>query len=98
MCSQIPNGNLQDNVAKTIENFRDILISKDDRFAFLAQVDDDNRLKALVWTSGRSRALYKYFGDAITFDTTYETNVYKLTFGMFVSVSNHFESYLLEYY
>ena len=48
---------------------------EDDIFAFTAQVDDDNRLKAIMWTSGRSRALYQYFGDAITFDTTYGTNI-----------------------
>ncbi|KAM3370713.1 hypothetical protein ACQJBY_018202 [Aegilops geniculata] len=68
------------------------MIAMDDRFAFCAQVDDDNRLKSLMWTTGRSRSLYNHFGDAITFDTTYGTNIYKMPFGMFVGVSNHFES------
>lgn len=68
------------------------MIAQDDMFAFTAQVDDDNRLKAIMWTSGRSRSLYQYFGDAITFDTTYGTNIYNMPFGMFVGVSNHFES------
>jgi hypothetical protein len=45
-----------------------------------------------MWTSGRSRSLYQYFGDAITFDTTYDTNIYKMPFGMFVGVNNHFQS------
>jgi hypothetical protein len=45
-----------------------------------------------MWTSGRSRSLYKHFGDVVTFDTTYETNIYKMPFGMFVGVNNHFQS------
>ncbi|KAM3389621.1 hypothetical protein ACQJBY_011645 [Aegilops geniculata] len=45
-----------------------------------------------MWTSGPSRALYSHFGDVVTFDTTYETNIYKMPFGMFVGVNNHFQS------
>jgi hypothetical protein len=59
---------------KIMESFRD-MISKDDKFVFSGQVDDDNLLKSLMWTSGRIRSLYERFGDAITFDTTYETNI-----------------------
>ena len=91
VCSQIASETLQDDIAKTLENFRD-MIAMDDRFAFCAQVDDDNRLKSLMWTTGRSRSLYNHFGDAITFDTTYGINIYKMPFGMFIGVSNHFES------
>ena len=35
---------------------------------------------------------YRYFGDAITFDTTYRTNLYDMPFGLFVGVNNHFQS------
>lgn len=45
-----------------------------------------------MWSSGRSRSLYDHFGDAITFDTTIGTNIYKMPFGMFVGVNNHFQS------
>jgi hypothetical protein len=38
---------------------------------------------------------YEHFGDAISFDTTYKTNLYELPFGMFVGVNNHFQSVLL---
>uniref|UniRef100_A0ACD6A859 Uncharacterized protein n=1 Tax=Avena sativa TaxID=4498 RepID=A0ACD6A859_AVESA len=91
VCSRIAKESLQDDVVKTMDMFRD-MIAKDEKFVFSAQVDDDNRLKSLMWTSGRSRFLYEHFGNAITFDTTYETNIYKMPFGMFVGVSNHFES------
>lgn len=38
---------------------------------------------------------YKYFGDVITFDTTYKTNLYDMPFGLFVGVNNHFQSIIL---
>jgi hypothetical protein len=38
---------------------------------------------------------YKYFGDVVTFDTTYRTNLYDMPFGLFVGVNNHFQSIIL---
>ncbi|KAH9721372.1 protein FAR1-RELATED SEQUENCE [Citrus sinensis] len=43
----------------------------------------------------RSRAAYKYFGDVITFDTTYLTNKYDMPFAPFVGVNHHGQSILL---
>jgi hypothetical protein len=50
-------------------------------------VDDDSRIINLLWTTGKGRAQYHYFGDAITFDTTYRTNVYDMPFGLIVGVT-----------
>ena len=38
---------------------------------------------------------YKYFGDVITFDTTYMTNPHDMPFGLFVGVNSHFQSIIL---
>ena len=35
---------------------------------------------------------YNYFGDVVTFDTTYNTNLYDMSFGLFVGVNNHYQS------
>jgi hypothetical protein len=91
VCSNIAKEALEDDMRKTLETFRD-KIARDSRFVFIAELDEDNRLSSLMWTSGRSRSLYKHFGDVVTFDTTYETNIYKMPFGMFVGVNNHFQS------
>lgn len=90
-CSSIASDALKDDVQKTMESFRE-MIANDPKFVFSAQLDDDDTLKSLMWTSGRSRSLYHYFGDVVTFDTTYETNIYKMPFGMFIGVNNHFQS------
>ena len=38
---------------------------------------------------------YRFFGDVITFDTTYRTKLYNMPFGLFVGVNNHFQSIIL---
>ncbi|KAF5450147.1 hypothetical protein F2P56_030522 [Juglans regia] len=43
----------------------------------------------------RSRAAYQYFGDVVTFDTTYLTNRYEMPFAPFVGVNHHGQSILL---
>ncbi|RYQ90393.1 hypothetical protein Ahy_B09g096507 isoform C [Arachis hypogaea] len=44
---------------------------------------------------GKSRAAFEYFGDVISFDTTYNTNRYNLVCGSFVGVNHHGQSTLL---
>lgn len=56
------------------------------------KLDDDSRIMNLLWTTGKSRVQYHYFGYAITFDTTYRTNVYDMPFGLLVGVNHHFQS------
>ena len=51
-----------------------------------------NKIKTLMWCTGNSRSQYACFGDVVTFDTTYCTNIYKMPFGIFVGVNNHFQS------
>ena len=45
VCSQIASENIQNDIAKTLEFFREKIV-QDDRFAFT--IDDDNRLKAIM--------------------------------------------------
>ncbi|XP_042950400.1 protein FAR-RED IMPAIRED RESPONSE 1-like [Carya illinoinensis] len=68
---------------------------KNDEFFVLMDLDDDGRLKNVLWADPRSRAAYQYFGDVITFDTTYLTNRYEMPFAPFVGVNHHEQSILL---
>ncbi|XP_042972714.1 protein FAR1-RELATED SEQUENCE 5-like [Carya illinoinensis] len=47
---------------------------KNNGFFALMDLDDDGRLKNVFWADPRSHAAYQYFGDVVTFDTTYLTN------------------------
>ncbi|KAK1561951.1 hypothetical protein Q3G72_003731 [Acer saccharum] len=68
---------------------------KNSGFFALMDLDDDRRLKNVFWADPRSRAAYQYFGDVVTFDTTYLTNRYGMPFAPFVGVNHHGQSILL---
>jgi hypothetical protein len=91
LCGKISREQADDDVRKTIEVFSDMGAS-DPEFTYTVQVDAENRIMNLLWTTGKSRVQYHYFGDAITFDTTYRTNVYDMPFGLLVGVNHHFQS------
>ncbi|XP_073357009.1 protein FAR1-RELATED SEQUENCE 5-like isoform X2 [Aegilops tauschii subsp. strangulata] len=67
---------------------------QDSEFNYNVQVDDESRIRTLMWTNGRSKKQYHHFGDVVTFDTTYKTNLYDMPFGIFVGMNNHFQSVL----
>ncbi|KAM3213183.1 hypothetical protein ACQJBY_065914 [Aegilops geniculata] len=71
------------------------LCSKDPQFAYRVQADKDGQISTLMWASGNSRLQYTFFGDVVTFDTTYRTNLYDMPFGLFVGMNNHFQSIML---
>ncbi|KAF5468439.1 hypothetical protein F2P56_012589 [Juglans regia] len=66
-----------------------------DDFVSVMDVDDESRIRNVFWADARSRAAYEYFGDVITFDTTYVTNRYGMPFAPFVGVNHHGQSILL---
>ncbi|XP_062170384.1 protein FAR-RED IMPAIRED RESPONSE 1-like [Alnus glutinosa] len=65
-----------------------------DDFYFGIDVDDECRLRNVFWANARSRASYEDFGDVVTFDTTYLTNKYEMSFVPFVGVNHHGQSIL----
>ncbi|XP_041007552.1 protein FAR1-RELATED SEQUENCE 5-like [Juglans microcarpa x Juglans regia] len=69
--------------------------NKNDGFFSLMELDDDDRLKSVFWADARSRGADNYFGDVVTFDTTYLTNRYGMPFAPFVGVNHHGQSILL---
>lgn len=91
LCSGIAAEMIADDMQKTIQTFTKMR-EQDKNFVFSFQLDKDQRLISLMWSSGRSRKMYSHFGDVVTFDTTFNTNLYKMPFGMFVGVDSHFNS------
>ncbi|XP_018841252.2 protein FAR1-RELATED SEQUENCE 5-like [Juglans regia] len=61
-------------------------------FVFSMQVDKDGCIGSCFWADARSRAAYQYFGDVVTFDATYLTNIYKLPFIPFSGVNHHHQT------
>jgi hypothetical protein len=91
LCGKISQEQADDDVKKTMEMFSELKAS-DSEFTYQVQVDDESRIRTLIWTNGRSKLQYHHFGDVVTFDTTYKANLYDMPFGLFVGVNNHFQS------
>ncbi|XP_021739471.1 protein FAR-RED IMPAIRED RESPONSE 1-like [Chenopodium quinoa] len=61
------------------------------------RLDEEGRLKDVLWVDACSRVAYEDFGDVVCFDATYLTNAYALPFANFVGVNHHGQSILLGY-
>lgn len=84
----------EDDVRKTMEVFAE-LGSRDPHFTYRVQADKDGRITTLMWANGSSILQYTFFGDVVTFDTTYRTYLYNMPIGLFVGVNNHFQSIIM---
>jgi hypothetical protein len=91
LCGKLSRDQSDHDATKTVTLLQDLKAADPD-FTYNVQVDGESRVKTLMWVTGRGIDQYRYFGDAITFDTTYRTNLYDMPFGLFVGVNNHFQS------
>jgi hypothetical protein len=73
-----------------IENLR-TLKDLDPNFFFEYEVKD-GRLFRVFWADTISRKNYIYFGDILSFDTTYSTNQYDMKFAPFTGVNHYMRS------
>ncbi|XP_050388042.1 protein FAR1-RELATED SEQUENCE 5-like [Argentina anserina] len=63
--------------------------AKDPAFFFSVQGDLDQCMSNIFWADPKARSDYAYFGDTVTFDTTYRSNRYRLPFAPFTGVNHH---------
>ncbi|GFY85747.1 FAR1-related sequence 3 [Actinidia rufa] len=64
-------------------------------FFYAIGLNEEGRLRNVLWADTRSRATCKEFGDIVTFDTTYLVNKYDMPFAPFAGVNHHGQSILL---
>jgi hypothetical protein len=69
--------------------------AENENFYHDEQIDGENVLRNIFWANASSRAAYADFGDCITFDTTYKSNIYHMPLAVFVGVNNHLQSTIL---
>jgi hypothetical protein len=55
-------------------------------------VDEHGKLLYIFWADATSRKNYKHYGDLVSFDATYSTNQYNMTFAPFTGVNHHMQS------
>lgn len=80
---------------EAIHQFFASMQNKNPNFFYLVDLDQHGRLRNLFWADARSRAAYQYFGDVVTFDTTYLIDKYDLPLVSFVGMNHHGQLVLL---
>ncbi|XP_031498973.1 protein FAR1-RELATED SEQUENCE 5-like [Nymphaea colorata] len=58
-------------------------------FFYAIQADEQDHITNVFWADARSKMAYSCFGDMVTFDVTYRTNVYGMPFTLFTGVDHH---------
>ncbi|XP_074373549.1 protein FAR1-RELATED SEQUENCE 5-like [Apium graveolens] len=76
---------------------RDLQKQSDGNFFYRVDVDEENRVRGLVWVDPRSLNAYKNFGDVVTFDSTYRTNRYDMLFIPITGVNHHYQNILFRF-
>ncbi|XP_021721191.1 protein FAR1-RELATED SEQUENCE 8-like [Chenopodium quinoa] len=76
-------------------SYFEYMMADNHNFFYVTRLDENGRLKDVLWVDARSRAAYEYFGDVVCFDATYLTNEFALPFANFVGVNHHGQSILL---
>ncbi|KAF8364660.1 hypothetical protein HHK36_033340 [Tetracentron sinense] len=90
-----PNRISQKEMQKAMHIYFTRMQQRNSNFFYLMDLDNEGHLRNVFWADARSRAAYGYFGDVVTFDTTYLTNRYDMSFAPFVGVNHHGQSVLL---
>ena len=92
--NKVRNELLGEGDAEALCNYLIRMQQKNDHFFYVIDLDEDSCLKNVFWADARSRTAYESFGDVRTFDTTYLTNKYKMSFAPFVGVNHQGQSIL----
>lgn len=91
ICSRLAQESIKEDMAKTRKVLDEMKVV-DPYLSVKIDRDEEGSIKAILWSTRKDQEDYMYFGDVVTFDTTYRTNLYNMPFGIFVGVNNHFQS------
>jgi hypothetical protein len=69
--------------------FQDKIVENQPSFQYALQMDREEQIANILWVDARMLTDYAYFGDVVSFDTTFGTNKESRPFSVFVGF-NHF--------
>ncbi|TVU23685.1 hypothetical protein EJB05_26064, partial [Eragrostis curvula] len=90
LCARMSQDSIVDDISKTMKLLGEMQGSDPDLSVCIDT--EEGRVRSILWCNGKNKVDYCHFGDVVTFDTTYRTNLYNMPFGLFVGVNNHFQS------
>lgn len=81
---------LEANDAETLLEYLKKKQLEDPSFFYAIQVNkEDGRIANFFWADGQSIMDYKCFGDAVSFDTTFQTNKFEMPFAPILGTNHH---------
>ncbi|XP_022015295.1 protein FAR1-RELATED SEQUENCE 6 [Helianthus annuus] len=87
--------NLKKGDAQAIYNYLFRMQLTNPNFFYLMDLNDEGRLRNMIWLDARCRAAVGYFSDVIYFDTSYLSNKYEIPLVTFTGMNHHYQSVLL---
>ncbi|CAI0471259.1 unnamed protein product [Linum tenue] len=91
-CRNYMRNNRQRSMEGDIQLLIDYLRQKNSEnpnFFYAVQCEDDQFTGNVLWADPKARSDFAYFGDTVTFDTTYRSNRYRLPFAPITGVNHH---------
>ncbi|KAJ1276270.1 hypothetical protein BS78_05G202100 [Paspalum vaginatum] len=86
---------LPSNDAQTLLEYLKNKQLEDPTFFYAIQIDeDDGRIANFFWADGQAIMDYAYFGDVVSFDTTFQTNKFEMPFVPLLGTNNHKQTIL----
>jgi zinc finger SWIM domain-containing protein 3 len=84
------NKYIESNDAHTLLEYLKNKQIEDPAFFYDIQIDEPTgRITIFFWVDGQSIIDYKYFGDAVSFDTTFQTNKFEMPFAPILGTNHH---------
>ncbi|KAJ1284936.1 hypothetical protein BS78_03G243500 [Paspalum vaginatum] len=84
------NKYLESNDAQTLLEYLKNQQMEDPAFFYAIQIDQkDGRMANFFWADGQSIMDYVCFGDAVSFDTTFQTNKFEMSFAPLFGTNHH---------
>jgi zinc finger SWIM domain-containing protein 3 len=86
---------LESNDVQTLMEYLKNKQVEDPSFFYVVQLDDDDgTIMNIFWADGQAIMDCSVFGDAISFDTTFSTNKFKMSFAPLIGVNHHKQTIL----
>ncbi|XP_062191257.1 protein FAR1-RELATED SEQUENCE 5-like [Phragmites australis] len=83
------------DMQETLDYFEELKVQDGPNFFYKFKLDKDYKIHNLFWVDGSARKAYEAYGDCVSFDTTYMTNMYGMPFAPFIGINRHAQSFQL---
>ncbi|PVH66623.1 hypothetical protein PAHAL_1G300200 [Panicum hallii] len=86
---------LQPGDSEALRLFFTRMQAKNANFFNVIDLDDEGCIRNVFWADARSRAMYEYYSDVITLDTSYVVSKHDMPLATFIGVNHHGQSVLM---